>query len=44
MTVENNVVISEIIRCSDCGSELEVRGLNPVEFAEAPLEEEDWGE
>jgi alpha-aminoadipate carrier protein LysW len=44
MTLGNNTVISEMIRCSDCGSELEVRGLNPVELAEAPLEEEDWGE
>ncbi len=44
LAVKNSVVISEIVRCSDCGSELEVRGLDPMELAEAPLEEEDWGE
>jgi len=44
ITLGSQVVVSEIIRCSDCGSELEVRGLDPAEFAEAPSEEEDWGE
>jgi alpha-aminoadipate carrier protein LysW len=32
----------EIISCEDCGSELEVTGEDSV--AEAPHEEEDWGE
>lgn len=32
----------EIITCDDCGSELEVTGIDSVE--EAPQEEEDWGE
>ena len=32
----------EIVVCDDCGSELEVTGLDSVE--EAPQEEEDWGE
>jgi alpha-aminoadipate/glutamate carrier protein LysW len=32
----------EIIACHDCGSELEVTGKDTV--AEAPQEEEDWGE
>jgi alpha-aminoadipate carrier protein LysW len=32
----------EIIACHDCGSELEVTGKDSV--AEAPQEEEDWGE
>ncbi len=37
-------VVSEIIKCRECGSDIEIRGLNPVELAEAPMEEEDWGE
>jgi alpha-aminoadipate carrier protein LysW len=44
MTIGNDIVVSEIVRCSECGSELEVRGLSPLEFAEAPMEEEDWGQ
>jgi alpha-aminoadipate/glutamate carrier protein LysW len=37
-------VVSEIIKCRECGSDIEIRGLSPVELAEAPMEEEDWGE
>lgn len=36
--------VSEIITCSDCGSELEVRVLDPVSLTVAPQEDEDWGE
>lgn len=34
----------EIVQCSDCGSDLEVMSVSPVELALAPEEEEDWGE
>jgi len=34
----------EIIECPDCGAELEILSLDPPEVAEAPEEEEDWGE
>lgn len=34
----------EIIICSDCRIELEVRSINPVLLELAPEEEEDWGE
>lgn len=34
----------EILDCPDCGVELEVRRLDPVELAVAPEVEEDWGE
>ena len=34
----------EIIECSECGSELEVVSVDPIELAQAPEEEEDWGE
>ena len=34
----------ELLQCSDCGTELEVNGVNPFTVKEAPQEEEDWGE
>ena len=37
-------VIGELISCPDCGTELEVIDIDPFELAEAPQEEEDWGE
>ncbi|MEM3374252.1 MAG: lysine biosynthesis protein LysW [Candidatus Woesearchaeota archaeon] len=39
-----NVEIGEILNCQDCGSELEVRKLNPVVLELAPQEAEDWGQ
>ncbi len=39
-----DTIKGEIVECPDCGSELEVIGLNPPTLAEAPEEEEDWGE
>ncbi len=37
-------VLHELIRCADCGSELEVTRLDPIALELAPKEEEDWGE
>jgi alpha-aminoadipate carrier protein LysW len=37
-------VLHELVRCSECGSELEVTNLDPLALALAPTEEEDWGE
>lgn len=34
----------EIVVCPDCGVELEVVGLTPLQLDLAPEEEEDWGE
>ena len=34
----------EIVRCPDCGAELEVTGVSPITLALAPEVEEDWGE
>jgi alpha-aminoadipate carrier protein LysW len=34
----------EIIQCPDCGTELEVRSVDPPILELAPEEEEDWGE
>jgi alpha-aminoadipate/glutamate carrier protein LysW len=38
-TMEN-----ELMSCQDCGAELEILSLNPLQLAEAPETEEDWGE
>ncbi len=34
----------EILTCPDCGAELEVTGVAPIQLALAPPIEEDWGE
>jgi len=39
-----DVVMGEIVVCSDCGVDLEVKSLNPLFLDLAPMEEEDWGE
>lgn len=38
------VIAGEIAQCPDCGAELEVLGIDPLEVALAPAVEEDWGE
>ena len=43
--IENsNYELGELIVCDDCGSELEVIGLEPFALELAPMEDEDWGE
>jgi len=42
--VDEDVDKGEIVSCPDCGAELEVVGLDPIELDLAPEEEEDWGE
>jgi len=39
-----DMVVSELLTCPDCGTELEVAKINPIQLIEAPHEEEDWGE
>jgi alpha-aminoadipate carrier protein LysW len=39
-----DVVKGEILRCVECGADLEVTSLNPLTVELAPSEEEDWGE
>lgn len=34
----------EVVRCPDCGVELEVTDTSPVSLSPAPEVEEDWGE
>lgn len=35
---------NELIACMDCGAELEIMSLDPLEIDLAPEVEEDWGE
>ena len=44
ITLADDVVMGELLECDDCGSELEVTSLDPVELDEAPEAEEDWGQ
>jgi alpha-aminoadipate/glutamate carrier protein LysW len=44
VTVGEDAEVGEVIMCSDCGSELEVKSLEPVTLKLAPDEEEDWGQ
>ncbi len=40
----SDTMAGEIVVCDDCGAELEVISLSPVELSEAPSAEEDWGQ
>ncbi|NVM53402.1 MAG: lysine biosynthesis protein LysW [Candidatus Helarchaeota archaeon] len=44
--VDDDVMLGEVIECSDCGTELEVIEIKEKEIAlqKAEAEEEDWGE
>ena len=42
--IEDDAMAGEVIVCGDCGAELEIIALKPVELAEAPTAEEDWGQ
>jgi len=44
IVLESGTEVGEIIVCPDCGSDLEVLSLSPVQLDLAPMEEEDWGE
>ena len=44
VTIAEDAMQNELIACPDCGSELEILSLNPVELDFAPEVEEDWGE
>ncbi len=41
---QKDTILNEIILCDDCGTELEVISIDPPKVAEAPMEEEDWGQ
>lgn len=42
--VPADAMANELIACPDCGAELEIVSLNPLELVLAPEVEEDWGE
>ena len=42
--ISPDAVDGELITCPECGAELEIINVDPPELAEAPQEEEDWGE
>jgi alpha-aminoadipate/glutamate carrier protein LysW len=44
VNLQVDVSEAEVVRCGDCGSDLEVQSLEPPLLAEAPAEEEDWGQ
>jgi len=40
----DDAIAGELLVCDDCGAELELKNVDPVELAEAPSAEEDWGQ
>ncbi len=44
VTLPADAVEGEIVRCDDCGTELEVLSVNPPSLGVAPEIQEDWGE
>ena len=44
INLPDDVMQNEIIACPDCGVELEVIELQPLQLDYAPEVEEDWGE
>jgi alpha-aminoadipate/glutamate carrier protein LysW len=44
VTVAPSAVVSELIKCRECGTDLEITSVDPPAVAEAPMEEEDWGQ
>lgn len=39
-----DVEVGEIVSCPECGADLEVLSVDPLQLGLAPAEEEDWGE
>lgn len=39
-----NPAVAELIVCEECGCNLEITSLDPPCLAEAPSEDEDWGQ
>ncbi len=46
LSVPEDILVGEILNCSECGLELEVKKVNSdrVELQELMIEGEDWGE
>lgn len=44
VTFARSPLAAEVVRCADCGVELEVTSTSPITLVLAPQVEEDWGE
>jgi alpha-aminoadipate carrier protein LysW len=44
LEIAAGTVVGELLQCEDCGTDLEIVGVNPYQIQEAPEVEEDWGE
>ncbi len=44
ISLPDGAVVHELIRCPDCGTDLEILSLTPLTIDLAPEVEEDWGE
>ncbi|MFL7839184.1 MAG: lysine biosynthesis protein LysW [Candidatus Promineifilaceae bacterium] len=44
VSVDENVMVGEVLECMECGAELEIVALDPLAVELAPEVEEDWGE
>ena len=44
LTLSCDLVKGELLECGDCGTELEVMGLGPVELKRTPEAEETFGD
>ena len=44
VAIPDDAMENELVSCPECGTELEIMNLEPVELELAPEVEEDWGE
>ena len=44
VAIAGDTMLNELVSCPDCGAELEIMRLDPLELDPAPEVEEDWGE
>ena len=44
VALQSDTEKGELLECSECGTDLEVTGVDPYSVSEASLTEEDWGE
>ena len=42
--IPDDAMENELVACAECGIELEIMKLDPIELELAPEAEEDWGE
>jgi alpha-aminoadipate/glutamate carrier protein LysW len=44
ITFKSSPMLTELVTSPDCGAELAVTSVEPIDLQLAPTEEEDWGE